>query len=265
MTFFKNKKLLLLILAGAMLACILNVCVIIPIFSSLQSNVLYAYSFLTDCLHAISKLLDLIFYFAVYAVLIFAVYVWSDKKSIYSFLGYTSGALFLRNLISFVVDIITHGFSISDIGLTLLYLALSILLDLAQLAVIFAIAFPLAKANHKLVAKKRIAAQTVGLQDFSEASNVFPFEKVVDMHSPLLKPAFFASLMYAVLAILSRIGYDIGLGEPSSLAETFSIILGYFSDLFLSVIGYILIVLIFILLFRLTAKENKYNKNEKEV
>lgn len=206
-----------------------------PIYLWLNSDILFAESWLPLIWDQVIELTNYAFYWVSFAFLLY-VFFRFELRECKPFFAVLAIATLSRYPLYLLVGYFVNGFPLlDDFLIELPYLLLNTLFD----AIIFAV-FLLAVLMVKRQASNRNLSKKRSL--FSEH---LPFAQAFSIKNPIQRPLFVGAGALALWKIGSRIAYDVFLGPPQNLPDLLWMVLYYTLDilfLFVSVLVCVLIV-----------------------
>ncbi len=250
------KFLLIAMLLFCLCPVLINCLVLVPIYASISSDVLYSSSPIPVIIKYVQDFLDLTAFSVSYTLIIFSVLLISKKHAKKTVLIYTL-VFFLKIPIKLLMNVPLYGSlgSFEDIIFDLIYLGVYFSLEMLQLLAVYI--FASFDANKHL---KKTAFQKADKKAIASDQRVLPFTKLLSFGNPLQRSAFKMALLISGIKIFSRILTDITYGAPASWGEVLIMIVYYLSDLLYGVIAYIIAMLVFNASYEIL----KTNKNTDE-
>jgi hypothetical protein len=253
----KTKKIywLALILFCA-LPVLLNTLIIVPIYSSLQTDVVYQDSAITVIIKYAQDMLDLCSFSVAYATIIFSTLELSASFTRLSVIFY-SILFFVQIPLKLLINAFIYGSlgTGAQITVDLIYLSVYFVLQMIQLLAVYAFA----KNDSN---KYRIYVESLGSKKgdaSSKIQKILPLEKFLNWNNPLQRSAIKMSLLILSIKIFARIVNDITYGAPESVGEVLIMFVYYASDLLYGIIAYIIAIFAISLIYDLSKKKDADN------
>ncbi len=228
-----------------------NVALLIPLYASLSSDVIFESSLLPFVLEAVIDILDIAGYLIAYSTILYAFYFLPTKKAILVSISAGSLAL-IRRIASLGMEIAVSGsIGSDDIQSTAFYFAL----ELALVVAITGTSFVFFKKENSHYPASGLFS-TKYSDDFLSApskNKFLSFRTQFQKKSAPRKVALTAALLLSGMKVISRIIYDIAYaflnGFPQKASEVIKeivvMVIYYGSDILIGIIAYyILLVLV---------------------
>lgn len=206
-------------------------------------------SYLPDILDAVQWGINLLNFFICYGVTIFCIYRFRFSK-VFTIIGVFSTATickYLFNLLSEFFIFSAVPVTGADLKRSIASVAFQALAELLQYGLIVLLSHLVIKKHKALMYVAKRSAEKLN-QEFDARKEVFPFKKLYIKTNPLLRSAFWASLIVALLKIASLIYYDIFYtlmyGLPT-LIDLVWIIIYYSGAVLFAAIGYLIMISVF--------------------
>jgi hypothetical protein len=239
-----KKKLLKIIIFIGLPAYILHSCVTSPLYTIFASDVaLTEYSIIFD---ALNDLLDLFVFFLSYAVVLYGIYRLSLKEIRPTF--YLAMLLpIIKYVLKLAVSPIVDGaIKPNDLLMGLFSFGISGAFEILQFLLIIFISksyIDKYKQMETVVAK---ASKTVGNESAPDMS-VLPFKKMFSIENPLQRGAIVSGAVVSTFRLVMLAINDISKGiYATDLGGYLLIIGGYILELVIGVMGYMLMLYVFI-------------------
>ena len=190
----------------------------------ITSDALMARSILPVLWGIVMDLSNFLFYWIAFAFLILFGFSY-DRKTKGFWISYVAVVL-VRYLLNQLASSLLLGFySINDfLSDSLPFILIDIVMDLLQALVAFLIVRKLAQFS-----KEELTAH-------------IPSDRLFDLSNPILKTAFWVSVIPAAVRILSRLIYDLFIGIPKSFGDLLWMVTYYLFDLLSFLVGYFVIL-----------------------
>ncbi len=237
-----------------LLPIMLNTIILVPIYSTLEANVVYSSSALSVVIKYIQDLFDLCAFSVAYALLIFSLLLLDKKERKLTVIFYTL-IFFIQIPLKLLMNAVVYG-TLGDslqITIDIIYLWVYFVLQMLQLLVVYAFA----KADsdkYKLYVASLDSGKTV---DLSDKKLILPFSKFIDWYNPLLRSALKSSLLILLIKIITRIINDVTYGAPTSAGEVLLMVVYYLSDVVYGAVAYGIIVLTMVVLYEKLKKKDE--------
>ena len=237
-----------------LLPVLLNTFVLVPLYSSLESNVVYSGSAVTIIIKYVQDLFDLCAFSSSYALLIFSLLLLEKKDTKRVIIFYTV-VFFSQIPLKILMNAVVYG-TIGDstqITIDVIYLSVYFVLQMLQLAVVYGFA-KVDSDKYKLYVASLDNGKTV---DLSDRKVILPFSKFIDWYNPLLRSALKTGILILSLKLFTRIVNDVTYGAPSSIGEILLMIVYYVSDIVYGAVAYAIIVLTISLVYEKLKKKDE--------
>ena len=251
----KSKKLVIIaMLLFCTLPIILNAVVLVPLYTSIQSNVAFDSSPLGVIIKYFQDFLDLSSFAVSYALIIFSALLISRKRAHLAVLLYTV-SFALRIPLRLVMNIAIYGTlgTSAQITVDIIYLLVYFSLEMLQLLIVYIFAvtdsnkyiyhLEMQKEKRKKASKSKNNKKDI--QPAEQIKSVLPLSKMFDWYNPLQRSAMKMSILILVMKIISRILNDISIGAPQSFGEVMVMIMYYLSDVLYGIVAYIIALITF--------------------
>lgn len=214
--------------------------------------------YLADIISPLGWLLDLIAFFACYAITVFSIYKFKPSRSLITVILFSSVIVlkYLLNMFSayFIFDTLpaTKEAFLTDVSGILI----NTLAELLQYLIIVFVAYRFFARRHKLCDMKEAASKKLGV-DFDRRNGVFPIKKIISFENPIERVSFIAAVIVAVVRVSVRLYSDIATpdfsygGLPKDIIDALWMLFYYASDIIFGVLGY------FFMLFILNRLDDK--------
>lgn len=202
-----------------------------PIYHMINSNVLLSGSLPSLLLDFLMDLLNQLFYWGAFAVLIYTACRHGIEQCNW-FVGIYSAIVLFRYIANLLAGYIMVGFPKlsdffkNDFG----SLVFDTVLDILLLGIVFWIL-------RSMLSKSKGRGEPL-------MQSVFPLKRIFTIGNPVQKSVFFAAVLPAAVRVLSRIIFDLFYGAPTDLLDLLWMTTYYLLDLLGIVIGIIVITMI---------------------
>ena len=241
-----KKRLLRIILFITIPAYILHSCITSPLYTIFDSDVaLDDYSIIFDVLN---DMIDLFVFFLSYAVVLYGAYRLSLKKILPTFILAMLLPIF-KYLLKLVVSPLVDGvIRPDDLLMGLFSFGISGALEILQFLLIIFVSKPYIDKYRQMEAVVAKASRTVSNGNAPNL-NVLPFKRMISVKNPLQRGALISAAVVSSLRLVMLAINDISKGiHAIDLGGYLIIIGGYLLELVVGVMGYMLMLYIFITL-----------------
>lgn len=242
------------LLLFCLLPILFNTLILIPIYSTLEADVVYSGSALTIVIKYVQDLFDLCAFSVAYALLIFSLLLLEKKDTKTVVIFYT--LLFFAQIpLKILMNAVVYG-TIGDgmqITIDVVYLTVYFCLQMLQLLVVYAFART-DSDKYKLYVSSSGAERSSAS---SEKKLILPFSKLIDWYNPLLRSALKTSLLILTLKLLTRVINDVTYGAPTSAGEVLLMVVYYVSDFIYGAVAYAMIVLVISVVYEKLKKKDE--------
>ena len=217
-----KKRLLFIILLIVYPACILQSCIVSPIYTITDSNV--AYKVLPLVFYFLGIIIDILVIFITLATIIYGLYR-LQLKSFRSVIVLALAAPAIKNTLKLLISPLFDGApTLNNFIVDVYSLSVSSLLEILQLLVVLLIVYR--------ILKKR-----------KDQGELVPFRSLIDLKNPLQLSAFLASLIITLVRLSMWVINDLAY---YSVALDMSFFLPYILEVVGGICGYLFIIYIFI-------------------
>lgn len=237
-----------IILIISTLCAVLCTFVIAPLEMATITNVLYKDSPIPAIFHHLRKIFESLSLFFLFGLVAFSEYLWyNNKPRRNAFIALAGTVACLKWILNFVASAVFSGIVnfARELGVTLSYA----LLDIALIAVVYAVGAKLCKTHYTRAELLKKAGRRISGIEYDERAEVYPFNNFFCLFNPVLFPSFIGSAVYTVLLLISRLVYDIFWGAPTGALEVLSMIFGYAGDIVTGLLCYVICYFSAIFLF----------------
>ena len=223
-----------------LLPILINTLVLVPIYSTLEADVVYSGSALSVVIKYIQDIFDLCAFSVSYALLIFSLLLLSKKELKLTVIFYIV-AFFAQIPLKLLMNAVVYGTLGNSMQITIdiVYLSVYFLLQILQLLVVYGFA-KVDSDKYKLYVSSLDTEKAINLSD---KRLILPFSKFVDWYNPLLRSAIKTGILILSLKLLTRVINDVTYGAPTSAGEVLLMVVYYLSDFIYGVVAYGVIVL----------------------
>jgi hypothetical protein len=240
-----------------LLPLILNNLVIIPIYATLEADVVYSGSLLTVVIKYVQDFFDLFAFSSAYALIIFSALLLDGKRSRFIALFYAI-TYFLIIPVKMLMNVVIYGTlgSTSQIIVDVIYLGVYFVLYLIQLLVVYIFAATDSSRYISSIEALKNSKRIKLREKAEQQEGVLPFSKLFDWYNPLQRSAIKMGALITAIKVGTRIVNDISIGAPESFGEVMIMVVYYLSDLIYGAIAYFVAVFIINLLFERLKKKD---------
>ena len=229
-----------------------------PIYATLEADVVYKGSALSLIIKYVQDLFDLCAFSVSYALLIFSMLLLSKDTTRLVAIFY-SVAFFVQIPLKILMNAVVYG-SIGnslDITIDVIYLSVYFAFQMIQLLVVYI--FSRTDSEKYLAYVESTKAKD---QACDEASRkILPFSKFIDWYNPLLRSVTKTAILILAIKLITRIINDITYGAPTSLGEVLLMTVYYLSDIIYGIVAYVIMALSISVLYD-KVKQKSENKDE---
>ena len=248
-----------------LLPLILNNLIIIPIYATLEADVVYSGSLLTIVIKYLQDFFDLFAFSSAYALIIFSALLLDGKRSRFIALFYAITYLLVIP-VKMLMNVVIYGSlgSTSQIIIDAIYLGVYFVLYLIQLLVVYIFAATDSSRYISSLEAFRASKRDKTRQRAENIGRVLPFSKFIDWYNPLQRSAIKMSALITAIKVGTRIINDVSVGAPESFGEVMIMVVYYLSDLIYGAVAYIVAIFIISLFFeRLKKKDGDLSPSDK--
>lgn len=248
-----------------LLPLILNNLVIIPIYATLEADVVYSGSLLTVVIKYVQDFFDLFAFSSAYALIIFSALLLDGKRSRFIALFYAITYLLVIP-VKMLMNVVIYGSlgSTSQIIIDVIYLGVYFVLYLIQLLVVYIFAATDSSRYISSLEALRASKRDKARQRAENIGSVLPFSKFIDWYNPLQRSAIKMSVLITVIKVGTRIINDVSVGAPESFGEVMIMVVYYLSDFIYGAVAYIVAIFVISLFFeRLKKKDGDLSPSDK--
>ena len=248
-----------------LLPLILNNLVIIPIYATLEADVVYSGSLLTIVIKYLQDFFDLFAFSSAYALIIFSALLLDGKRSRFIAIFYALTYLFIIP-VKMLMNVVIYGSlgSTSQIIIDVIYLGVYFVLYLIQLLVVYIFAATDSSRYISSLEALRASKRDKARQRAENIGSVLPFSKFFDWYNPLQRSAIKMSVLITAIKVGTRIINDVSVGAPESFGEVMIMVVYYLSDFIYGAVAYIVaIFVISLFLERLKKKDGDLSPSDK--
>ena len=248
-----------------LLPLILNNLIIIPIYATLEADVVYSGSLLTIVIKYLQDFFDLFAFSSAYALIIFSALLLDGKRSRFIALFYAITYLLVIP-VKMLMNVVIYGSlgSTSQIIIDVIYLGVYFVLYLLQLLAVYIFAATDSSRYISSLEALRASKRDKARQRAENIGSVLPFSKFIDWYNPLQRSAVKMSALITAIKVGTRIINDVSVGAPESFGEVMIMVVYYLSDLIYGAVAYIVAIFIISLFFeRLKKKDGDLSPSDK--
>ena len=248
-----------------LLPLILNNLIIIPIYATLEADVVYSGSLLTIVIKYLQDFFDLLAFSSAYALIIFSALLLDGKRSRFIALFYAITYLLVIP-VKMLMNVVIYGSlgSTSQIIIDVIYLGVYFVLYLIQLLVVYIFAATDSSRYISSLEALRASKRDKARQRVENIGSVLPFSKFIDWYNPLQRSAIKMSALITAIKVGTRIINDVSVGAPESFGEVMIMVVYYLSDFIYGAVAYIVAIFVISLFFeRLKKKDGDLSPSDK--
>ena len=248
-----------------LLPLILNNLIIIPIYATLEADVVYSGSLLTIVIKYLQDFFDLFAFSSAYALIIFSALLLDGKRSRFIALFYAITYLLVIP-VKMLMNVVIYGSlgSTSQIIIDAIYLGVYFVLYLIQLLVVYIFAATDSSRYISSLEALRASKRDKARQRVENIGSVLPFSKFIDWYNPLQRSAIKMSALITAIKVGTRIINDVSVGAPESFGEVMIMVVYYLSDFIYGAVAYIVAIFVISLFFeRLKKKDGDLSPSDK--
>ena len=248
-----KSKLFMMLALFCALPVLLNTLVIVPIYATLESNVMYQGSVVSVIIKYVQDFFDLCAFASSYALLIFSALLLTKKQTATVVVFYT--VTFVAQI---PLKILINAFIYGSLGNDL-----EIVMDIVYLSVYFALQMLQLLAVYIITSidSTKFKQYAASLDDPKIKSKIpekkiLPLQKLYDWNNPLQRSAIKMSALILAIKLITRIINDISYGMPESAGEVMIMVVYYLSDIIYGAIAYFIAIFIISRFYDLVKKNN---------
>ena len=248
-----------------LLPLILNNLIIIPIYATLEADVVYSGSLLTIVIKYLQDFFDLLAFSSAYALIIFSALLLDGKRSRFIALFYAITYLLVIP-VKMLMNVVIYGSlgSTSQIIIDVIYLGVYFVLYLLQLLAVYIFAATDSSRYISSLEALRASKRDKARQRAENIGSVLPFSKFIDWYNPLQRSAIKMSALITAIKVGTRIINDVSVGAPESYGEVMIMVVYYLSDFIYGAVAYIVAIFVISLFFeRLKKKDGDLSPSDK--
>ena len=224
-----------------LLPVLLNTLLIVPIYASLESNVLYQGSVTSVIIKYLQDFFDLCAFSASYALLIFSALL-LEKKQTATVVIFYSITFVLQIPLKILINALIYGSLGNDLEIVMdaVYLSVYFGLQMLQLLAVYIIT-SIDAGKFKLYAA---SLNDPKIKSRIEEKKILPFPKLIDWNNPLGRSAIKMSALILAIKLITRVINDISYGAPESLGEVLIMVVYYLSDVIYGAVAYFIAIFV---------------------
>lgn len=236
-----------------LLPVLLNTLLIVPIYASLESNVLYQGSVISIMIKYLQDFLDLCAFSSSYALLIFSALLFEKKQTATVVIFYLV-TFVLQIPLKILINAIIYGSLGNDLEIVMdaVYLSVYFGLQMLQLLAVYIIT-SIDAGKFKLYAA---SLDDPKIKSRIEEKKILPFPKLIDWNNPLQRSAIKMSALILAIKLITRVINDISYGAPESLGEVLIMIVYYLSDVIYGAVAYFIAIFVISRFYDSVKKKN---------
>ena len=248
-----------------LLPLILNNLIIIPIYATLEADVVYSGSLLTIVIKYLQDFFDLFAFSSAYALIIFSSLLLDGKRSRFIAIFYALTYLFIIP-VKMLMNVVIYGSlgNTSQIIIDVIYLGVYFVLYLLQLLAVYIFAATDSSRYISSLEALKASKRDKARQRAENIGSVLPFSKFFDWYNPLQRSAIKMSALITAIKVGTRIINDVSVGAPESFGEVMIMVVYYLSDFIYGAAAYIVAIFVISLFFeRLKKKDGDLSPSDK--
>ena len=248
-----------------LLPLILNNLIIIPIYATLEADVVYSGSLLTIVIKYLQDFFDLFAFSSAYALIIFSALLLDGKRSRFIALFYTITYLLVIP-VKMLMNVVIYGSlgNTSQIIIDVIYLGVYFVLYLLQLLAVYIFAATDSSRYISSLEVLKASKRDKARQRAENIGSVLPFSKFFDWYNPLQRSTVKMSALITAIKVGTRIINDVSVGAPESFGEVMIMVVYYLSDFIYGAVAYIVAIFVISLFFeRLKKKDGDLSPSDK--
>ena len=248
-----------------LLPLILNNLIIIPIYATLEADVVYSGSLLTIVIKYLQDFFDLFAFSSAYALIIFSALLLDGKRSRFIALFYAITYLLVIP-VKMLMNVVIYGSlgNTSQIIIDVIYLGVYFVLYLLQLLAVYIFAATDSSRYISSLEALRSSKNDKARARAESITSVLPFSKFFDWYNPLQRSAIKMSALITAIKVGTRIINDVSVGAPESFGEVMIMVVYYLSDFIYGAVAYIVAIFVINLFFeRLKKKDGDLSPSDK--
>lgn len=248
-----------------LLPLILNNLIIIPIYATLEADVVYSGSLLTIVIKYLQDFFDLFAFSSAYALIIFSALLLDGKRSRFIALFYAITYLLVIP-VKMLMNVVIYGSlgSTSQIIIDVIYLGVYFVLYLLQLLAVYIFAATDSSRYISSLEVLKASKRDKARQRAENIGSVLPFSKFFDWYNPLQRSTVKMSALITAIKVGTRIINDVSVGAPESFGEVMIMVVYYLSDFIYGAVAYIVAIFVISLFFeRLKKKDGDLSPSDK--
>ncbi len=224
-----------------MLPVLLNTVLLVPLYASLESDVVYKDTILTVIIKYAQDLLDLCAFSVSYALIIFSMLLLTGLQTRLTVIFYA--LLFFAQIpLKLIINTVIYGSlgSSTEITIDVIYLMVYFVLQMLQLLAVYLFSRTDSE-KYKLYVDSLDSHKQVAR---SAPEKILPISKLFNWNNPLQRSAAKMSMLILGIKIFTRIVNDITYGVPKSFGEVLIMCVYYISDVLYGVVAYLIAVFV---------------------
>lgn len=229
----KQKNTYVLLLSGAMLLYILFV----YLNEEFSSNIVYAGTMLAEITDWLYLGVEIVAFFIAYAYAIYTIFAFGSKVAL-RYAGIYAIIAGARYTVLYILNWLLFGLKPEDRLFQTLISLEGFVLELAQYAAMFAVAYLLIRRYNRIWEVMAQGAARLNQVPADRSLMIFPYRKVALKNDPLRASAFLIALILGGIRVINRIIYDISFGAPNGTADLLWMIAYYTMDILIGVAAY---------------------------
>ena len=241
-----KKRLVLAVLCMAYPAYIIHSCVTSPLFTVYDSNI--ETSSISLIFYGMNLILDLFVFFLTYSVSIYGMYR-LNKNDLHPIFAVSILATVFKYVLKLIMTPIIDGFiSWDQFFMDIYSIGISAVLEILQFVIIILLTQSYIKKYKAVNAIVNKASVRIGEADAPDMS-ALPYKSLFDLKNPLQRGAFISGVVVSAARIIMLLINDLSMKWSfENPAEILVFVGGYLLEIAVGVIGYMLMLYIFIIL-----------------
>lgn len=248
-----KSRLLIMLSLLCLLPVLLNTLVIVPIYASLESDVMTKGSIASVIIKYLQDFFDLCAFSSSYALLIFSALLLEKKQTRTVVIFYT--LVFVAQIpLKILINAFIYGSLGNDLEIVMdiVYLSVYFCLQMLQLLAVYVIT-SIDSSKFRLYAA---SLDDPKIKSRIPERKILPFPKLCDWNNPLERSAIKMSLLILSVKLITRVINDIFYGMPESLGEVLIMAVYYLSDLIYGTVAYFVAIFVITRFYELIKKKN---------
>ena len=235
----------LLLILFCMVPVLLNTAVLIPIYASLEADVVFKGSALSSIIKYAQELLDLLAFCASYSLMIFSMLLLTGVQTRLTVIFYA--LLFLAQIpLKLLINVFIYGSLGNGTQITVDVIYLLVYFALQMLQLFFVYLFSRADSGKY---KQYVASLDSAKNPTNDTpKKILPLSRLFNWNNPLQLTAAKMSILVFAIKIFTRIVSDVTYGAPKSAGEVLIMCAYYLSDVIYGILAYLIGLFMFTLI-----------------